>query len=159
MLRVRSILVLACLATAMLVAGPEPALSTSCAEDPDALTTREMIIRGRTGEEPAYPHLVLGRVRAILDVRGSPSRGAALARVAVRASIEPTAGTIRVRFWVPGAGEPITIGEPSYEVGERWVLVLHKHRDGTFSSDEPCGGSWQPWREKFRNLIRLSRRV
>jgi len=159
MRRVRSILVVACLAAAILVTSSEPAMSTSCAEDPDALSTREMIIRGRTGEEPAYPHLVLGRVRSIHDVRGSSSRGAALARLVVRASLEATAGPIRVRFRVPGIDEPITIGDPSYEVGERWALVLHEHRDGTFSSDEPCGGSWQPWREKFRNLIRLSRRV
>jgi hypothetical protein len=159
MLRVRSILVGASLAAAVLATSPDPALSTSCADDPDALTTREMIIRGRTGEEPAYPHLVLGRVRSIDDIRGGSSRGAALARLVVRASLEATAGTIRVRFRVPGIDEPITIGDPRYGVGERWALVLHKHRDGTFSSDEPCGGSWQPWRDKFRNLIRLSRRV
>jgi hypothetical protein len=145
---------------AIALAGPTPtADALSCAEpEPPPLSTREMTLQGRTGVS-GHPYLVLGRIRAIRDVRGAPDEGRAIARVVVRASPTlVTAGSVRIRFSDYGLGSA-PAGFDQYERGERWAFVLSKHEDGMFTDDRPCGQTWSPWPEKFRNLIRLSRRV
>ena len=155
MRRIGSAVLVAFLVVPALVLQATPAVA-DCVADPDALSFRQMIDDGTTGES-RFPILLLGIVRAHRDLGGDPDGGTTIARVQV---VERPLGfapsTARVRFWKapPGVGVSANL---ELDVGRRYALVSRHRDDGTFGFDGACGESRRLNPERFRELVRYAR--
>lgn len=138
------------------VVWPTSSAMASCAPDPDALTIREMIDDGMTGE-PDYPVLLLGIVADREDLGGRPGGGKALARVAVAehpVGFAPLVSDVRFVRNYPDSSSSF-----EFELREdrAYALIAQRRPDGSFDFDGPCGESRRLNRERFRDLVRYAR--
>ena len=129
--------------------------SASCAADDAALTLRQMIEQGETGET-AYDHLFLGRVRRIRDA------GSEGGRVTVRMRVrEVPVGDPRrwvgISDWVEPPGVSSSV-EFDFARGGRYAVVARLGDLGLFHHNAPCRQTARLSAERFRALIHLTRR-
>jgi hypothetical protein len=152
--RVCSVLITLLMAFPALVVGP--AAEAACAVDPNALTFREMIKKGKTGQRDRDT-LILGRVVAIKDLE--PGKGGdKLAKLAVAESpVGYSPLVARVHFWKPEPGDGIPSENFVYHRRGFYVVVADRLRDGTFEDDVPCGQTRQLTHDRFWNLVRFAR--
>jgi hypothetical protein len=129
--------------------------SASCAVDDAALTLRQMIEQGETGEA-AYDHLFIGRVRQIRDA-GSEG-GRVTVRLRVReVSVGDPRRWVGVSDWVEPPGVSSSV-EFDFTRGGRYAVVARLGDRGLFHHNAPCGQTARLSAERFRALIQLSRR-
>jgi hypothetical protein len=149
---VRRSLVLALMAS-LIAAIPTPARA-ACAFDPSDLSFRQMIKRGITGET-FYHRMIIGRVVLVRDPGDEGGRATAVVAVGAH----PTGFVplvARARFYKP----PPNVGledNVEFAPGERWVIMAHHRRDGSYSHDGGCGQTQRVGRELFRRLMSLAR--
>jgi hypothetical protein len=63
----------------------------------------------------------------------------------------------RVRFYQP----PPNVGledNVEFAPGQRWVIIAHHKRDGSYSQDGGCGQTQRVRKEHFRRLMSLARK-
>jgi hypothetical protein len=132
-----------------------PSARAVCAYDPDALSPRQMIVQGTTGDE-RFDVLFLGRVVRVRDL-GEDRGGDALARFRVREHpVGFAPDRARVRFWRPPPGLSVS---DSFEFhrGHRYAVVGHRRSTGVFRFDGPCGQTRDISRQMMWRLIDLFR--
>jgi hypothetical protein len=148
-------LLIACVAALAPMAMPASPAGASCAYDPDALTIRQMIVRGTTGSE-RFDVLFLGRVVRLHDLgdgEGCPT----IAGFRVRE--HPVGFAPRrawVRFWKAPPGTSSS-DDFAFRQGVRYAVVAHRRSNGVFLFDGACGQTTRLSRERMRRLIRLFR--
>ena len=151
--RIAATLILASFAT--LLVGP-PAAQALCAADPDALTFRQMIKQGTTGQE-GYPVMILGAVVTIKDLGGRPGSGAAIAKLAVAAHPVGSAPLVsRVHFLRPAPNVGVE-DNLEFHPGKRYVVIASPRPDGSFDPDGGCGQTRAVTALRFRRLVALAK--
>jgi hypothetical protein len=141
---------------ASILVASAPVAVASCAEDPDALTFREMIDQGSTGTED-FPVMFLGVVASWYDLGGRAGGGHAIARLAVAEHPVGYAPLVSdVRFWrnYPGVSSS---DEFEFKRDGRYAVIARHREDGTFRFDGACGQTRRLNRERFRELVRYAR--
>jgi len=133
---------------------PLPA-EASCTADPNALTFAQMIHKKRTGVHH-YPVMFLGKVVTVKDVGGRRG-GDTIARLAVAAHPVGFAPLVsRVHFYTP----PPRIGVEDnleFKRHQRYVVIAHRRKDGTFDFDGGCGQTRAVSRHAFQKLRQMAR--
>lgn len=142
------------LTVSAVVAVPSAARAACAAPGPDALSFRQMIERGTTGDD-FFHRMVVGRVVTIRD----PGEVGGDATAVFAVAAHPTGFVplvARVRFYRPPPGVWIE-DNVEFRTGERWVVVARHTKDGSYRHDGGCGQTQRVSLLRFQTLLALDR--
>jgi hypothetical protein len=148
------LLIVSCVAMLFFAIARAPSASADCAYNPNALSIRQMIVQGTTGNDRINV-LLLGRVSALRDLRGDKG-GDTIAKLRVRehpVGLAPDRSN--VRFWKPPPGESLS---PNFEFhrGQHYAVVAHRRDSGVFIFSV-CEQTRELSRQRMWRLIHLFR--